>query len=145
MNININITEPIYLTLTTIPERLVSDHFRKVYESLNSLYISYTFIILTCQIDEFQYTIPQYLIDDKKVIIHKTNICGPCTKLIGSLDIIPVGSIVIVLDDDIIMRKILFPHYTIHILKILIAYGVLSLKNIKILLKQQDTVDLYLR
>ena len=50
---NINITEPIYLTLTTIPERLVSDHFRKVYESLNSQYISYTFLILTCQIDEF--------------------------------------------------------------------------------------------
>ena len=102
---NINITEPIYLTLTTIPERFVSEHFRKVYESLNSQYISYTFLIINLSIDEFSYTIPQYLIDDQKVIIHKTNICGPCTKLIGSLDIIPVGSIVIVLDDDIIMRK----------------------------------------
>ena len=35
-----NIIEPIYLTLTTIPERLVSDYFRKVYESLTaSIYL----------------------------------------------------------------------------------------------------------
>ena len=59
---NINITEPIYLTLTTIPERFVSEHFRKVYQSLNSQYISYTFLIINLSIDEFSYTIPQYLI-----------------------------------------------------------------------------------
>jgi len=98
--------QTIYLTLTTRPERLESDHFKKVYHSLNNQEISYTFLIINLSVNDFTYkNIPQYLIDDKKVIINKSNIRGPCTKLIGSLDIIPLHSIVIVLDDDIVMRK----------------------------------------
>ena len=43
-------------------------------------------------------------ISDENVILNETDICGPCTKLIGSIDIIPDNTIVIILDDDIVMR-----------------------------------------
>ena len=47
----------------------------------------------------------RYLQDDKQVIINRTEISGPCTKLIGSIDIIPNDAVVIILDDDMVMRS----------------------------------------
>jgi hypothetical protein len=54
-------------------------------------------------VDEFSYNVPEYL-HTEKILLNKTDICGPCTKLIGSIDIIEPESLVIVLDDDIVMR-----------------------------------------
>ena len=45
----------IYLTLTTRPERLESDHFKKVYHSLNNQEISYTFLIINLSVNDFTY------------------------------------------------------------------------------------------
>jgi hypothetical protein len=95
----------IVLTLTTRPERLISAHFEKVYNSLKNQTISFKKLIINLSIKEFTYTIPDYLVKDNNVILHETDICGPCTKLIGSIDIIPENTIVIVLDDDIVMRN----------------------------------------
>ncbi len=95
----------LYLSLTTRPERLVSDNFRQVYDSLRNQTYAFDLLIINLSINDFVYkTIPTYLQEDKRVIINKTIICGPCTKLIGSLDIIPNDAVVIVLDDDIVMR-----------------------------------------
>ena len=95
----------LYLTLTTRPERLVSEHFRKVYHSLKNSMHNFDFLIINLSINDFVYdSVPKYLYDDKQVIINRTKVSGPCTKLIGSLDIIPNYSVVIVLDDDIVMR-----------------------------------------
>jgi len=96
--------DDIYLTLTTRPERLSSKHFLKLYVSLLKQKLLFKKLIINLSINEFTYDIPNYLYT-ANVILNKTDICGPCTKLIGSIDIIPDNSIVIVLDDDIIMRN----------------------------------------
>ena len=95
----------IYLTLTTLPERLVSDHFKKVYISLKNQKIPFYKLIINLSVKQFTYNIPEYLKKDPNVILNETDICGPCAKLIGSLDIIPENSVVIVMDDDIVMRN----------------------------------------
>jgi hypothetical protein len=95
----------LYLSLTTRPERLTSEHFKKVYYSLKNQTYKFTHLIINLSISDFVYnSIPQYLQDDKQIIINKTKISGPCTKLIGSIDIIPNDAVVIILDDDIVMK-----------------------------------------
>lgn len=107
-----------YLSLTTRPERLSSSHFEKVFNSLKNQTMPFEKLIINLSIKEFTYDIPFYLRDDKTVILHETEICGPCTKLLGSIDIIPMDAIVIVLDDDIVMRpnfiQSLYASYLIH-------------------------------
>jgi len=94
----------IYLSLTTRPERLNSHHFKKVYLSLIEQTLPFYKLIINLSVKEFTYYIPKYLYNDR-VILNETDICGPCTKLIGSIDIIPENSIVIILDDDIVMKN----------------------------------------
>jgi hypothetical protein len=96
----------IYLSLTTRPERLISDHFKKVYTSLKDQTFPYNKMIINLSVNEFEYEIPDYLHSDHNIILNKTSICGPCTKLLGSIDIIPQDTVVIVLDDDIVMKDI---------------------------------------
>ena len=91
--------------MTTLPERVKSDFFMKVYNSLKNQTIPFTKLIINLQIKEYKYDIPEYLINDFVIILNETEICGPCAKLLGSIDIIPNDSIVIVLDDDIIMKN----------------------------------------
>ena len=109
--------DTIYLSLTTRPERLISEHFKKVYNSLLNQTIPFTKLVINLSIKEFTYDIPKYLYNDN-VILNETDVCGPCTKLIGSIDIIPDNSLVIVLDDDIVMRnnfiKSLYDSYLIN-------------------------------
>ena len=109
--------DTIYLSLTTRPERLISEHFKKVYNSLLNQTIPFTKLVINLSIKEFTYDIPKYLYTEN-VILNETDICGPCTKLIGSIDIIPENSLVIVLDDDIVMRnnfiKSLYDSYLIN-------------------------------
>ena len=95
----------IYLTMTTLPERLKSNFFLKVYLSLKRQNIPFYRLIINLSVKQFKYTVPLYLINDPQIIINETDICGPCAKLLGSIDIIPDNSVVIVLDDDIIVRK----------------------------------------
>ena len=109
--------DTIYLSLTTRPERLISEHFKKVYNSLLNQTIPFTKLVINLSIKEFTYDIPKYLYTEN-VILNETDVCGPCTKLIGSIDIIPDNSLVIVLDDDIVMRnnfiKSLYDSYLIN-------------------------------
>jgi hypothetical protein len=94
----------IYLSLTTRPERLDSYHFNKVYTSLINQTLPFHKLIINLSVNQFTYYIPNFLYNDR-VILNETNVCGPCTKLIGSIDIIPDNSIVIILDDDIVMKN----------------------------------------
>lgn len=96
--------EPLFLSLTTRPERLSSDHFKKVYTSLKVQTLPFYKLIINLSVKEFTYTIPDYLVQDESVVLNETASCGPCTKLVGSIDIIPDNAIVIILDDDIVMR-----------------------------------------
>jgi len=123
----------IYLSLTTRPERLISQHFRKVYISLLRQNLPFTKLIINLSIKEFTYTIPNYLQNNPRVILNETNVCGPCAKLFGSLDIIPDNTIVIVLDDDIIMRPnfigSLYTSYFLNPDKVSSHFTSLSLNN----------------
>ena len=93
----------IYLSLTTRPERLASYHFNKVYTSLINQTLPFHKLIINLSVNQFTYYIPNFLYNDR-VILNETNVCGPSAKLIGSIDIIPDNSIVIILDDDIVMK-----------------------------------------
>ena len=109
--------DKIYLSLTTRPERLISHHFNKVYNSLLNQTQPFDKLIINLSIKEFTYEIPDYL-HTENVILNKTDICGPCTKLFGSIDIIPDNTVVIILDDDIVMKdnfiKSLYDSYLIN-------------------------------
>jgi hypothetical protein len=94
----------IYLTMTTLPQRLMSSHFVKVYLSLKKQRVPFHKLIINLSVKQFKYKIPLYLHKDPQVILNPTDINGPCAKLLGAIDIIPDDAIVIVLDDDIIMR-----------------------------------------
>ena len=122
----------IYLSLTTRPERLSSEHFKKVYTSLINQSVSFKKMIINLSVKEFTYEIPSYLYNEK-VILNNTDICGPCTKIIGSIDIIPDNSVVIVLDDDIVMRnnfiKSLYDSYLINNNKVSSHFTSLSLNG----------------
>uniref|UniRef100_A0A6C0BBG5 Glycosyltransferase n=1 Tax=viral metagenome TaxID=1070528 RepID=A0A6C0BBG5_9ZZZZ len=95
----------IYLSITTLPERLISDHFKKVYKSFEKQTIPFTKLVINLSVDEFTYVIPEYLKKNKKVILNETKICGPCAKLLGSIRIIPPEALTIVLDDDNIIKE----------------------------------------
>ena len=86
-------------------------------------------MIINLSINEFTYDVPEYLYNEN-VILNKTDINGPCAKLIGSIDIIPDNSIVIVLDDDIVMNnnfiKSLFTSYMINKNKVSCHFTTLS-------------------
>jgi len=98
------IKDKIYLTMTTLPKRLISRHFVKVYLSLKKQNIHFYRLVINLSVKQFKYKVPLYLSQDPQVIINPTDICGPCAKLLGSVDIIPTDSVVIVLDDDIIVK-----------------------------------------
>jgi hypothetical protein len=93
----------IYLSLTTRPERLESVFFKTVYESLLNQTLPFNKLIINLSIKEFTYYIPYYLRNDK-VILNETDICGPCAKILGGLHLVPDNALIIVLDDDIVMR-----------------------------------------
>ena len=95
----------IYLSMTTLPERLISSHFANVYLSLKSQRVPFYKLIINLSVNQFKYKIPLYLQNDPSVILNPTDINGPCAKLLGSIDIIPNNSVVIVLDDDIIVKS----------------------------------------
>lgn len=99
-------TPEIYLSLTTMPERIKSKHFYRVYQSLLRQNLPFTKLVINLQINVFTYFIPNYLLNNR-VILNPTTIKGSCAKLLGSINIIPKDSLVIVLDDDIIMQ----PHF----------------------------------
>ncbi len=109
--------DKIYLSLTTRPERLISHHFNKVYNSLLNQIQPFDKLIINLSIKEFTYEIPDYLYTEN-VILNETDICGPCAKLFGSIDIIPDNTVVIILDDDIVMKdnfiKSLYNSYLIN-------------------------------
>lgn len=95
----------IYLSMTTRPERLSSNHFKDVLKSLENQSVPFTKLVINLSVDEFTYNIPEYLVKHNKIILNKTNICGPCAKVFGSIEVIPPEALTIVLDDDNIMRK----------------------------------------
>ena len=91
--------------MTTIPDRLISEHFKNVYLSLKNQETKFHKLIINLSVNQFNYNLPSYLKNDPNVILNSTHINGPCAKLVGSIDIIPNNALVIIIDDDIIFKN----------------------------------------
>ena len=95
----------IYLSMTTLPDRIRSEHFKNVYLSLKNQTTKFHKLIINLSVNQFKYIIPKYLKNDPQVILNSTNINGPCAKLVGSINLIPIKSLVIIIDDDIVFKN----------------------------------------
>ena len=93
----------IILSMTTLPERLNSTFFRHVYEALLLQQLPFSKLIINLE-HSFNYQIPSYLKTHENIIWNKVSYCGPCCKLMGSLDIVDNNSKLVILDDDIIFK-----------------------------------------
>ncbi len=97
-----------FVTMTTVPERLKSEYFKKVIETI--LVQNPTRIILNvpyiCNRSQIVYVIPNWIKNHKKIIIHRTHDVGPATKILGCLKMLHGLNIPIIqLDDDIIYQN----------------------------------------
>lgn len=97
---------PIYVTLTTVPQRIISDVFRKnmiaiLDQNITQMVMNIPYVYKRTG---EQYTIPTWITSHHKIHVNRCEDVGPATKLLASIDIIPLNSIVIVLDDDILYQ-----------------------------------------
>jgi len=93
---------PLYVTLTTVPERLRSNHFQLVIQNLLRqapdkivLNVPHTYL----RTGE-KYVIPDWVANTPGITIHRCEDMGPITKLLGGLKTIPDNALVVVVDDD---------------------------------------------
>ena len=105
LEIKYKLEEEIDISMTTLPERLKSIHFKKVYNSLLNQTDKFNRLIINLEINTFLYKIPKYLLINKNVVFNKCDKKGSCLKLLGCLSEIPNERLVIVMDDDIVMRN----------------------------------------
>ena len=57
--------------MTTLPDRLISEHFKNVYLSLKNQNKKFYKLIINLSINQFKYVIPDYLKNDNDVILGK--------------------------------------------------------------------------
>jgi len=100
---------PVYITLTTLPERIISNHFKNVIEYLLNQNVKFEKIILNVphvyKRENKKYVIPEWLSKHPKIQINRCEDIGPITKLYPTIDIIPDKSLILVVDDDIIYKE----------------------------------------
>lgn len=104
--------ENIIIAFSTTPHRInnIQATVKSILEQnikTKNIYLSIPYIFKR---DNLEYIIPNWLQDNAKITILRTNDYGPATKLLGVLEqtSLPENSIIITLDDDII-----YPHNTV--------------------------------
>mgnify|MGYP001448132085 CR=1 FL=1 len=106
---NFNKKKKIYLTMTTLPNRIVSSHFKNVINSLLIQSKYYDKIILNIPYKykrtNEKYIIPKWIKNNKKIKIIRCEDNGPATKILGLINNVEENSILIIVDDDIIYDK----------------------------------------
>ena len=92
------------VTMTTLPERIISHHFKKVVFSLLNQSLKPKCILLNIPYlyKNKKYVIPNWIKKHKKIIINRCEDKGPATKFLGSLNIIPSNYLLFICDDDIV-------------------------------------------
>ena len=94
---------PVYVTLTTLPERITTKQFRDVVNSLQAQTVPAQLQInIPWKVQGKSYEIPDWLSQSAHIV--RCLDVGPATKLLGGLDQLPTNSLVVVVDDDIIYR-----------------------------------------
>ena len=102
--VNINCIYPVYISMTTIPERM-SNTYKIIKSTLNNL-SGFEKLILNVPIKYQSWEMDKLnltkleSINDPRFILNRTNDFGPATKIIPSLSITPNECIIIVCDDD---------------------------------------------
>ena len=97
---------PTYVSMTTLPERLRSDYFRTVVDTIllqpvDKLVLN---IPMVCHRTREEYVVPDWVDAHDKILVNRCEDLGPVTKVLGSAGMIPKGAIVVVVDDDIIYK-----------------------------------------
>ena len=102
----------IYVSMTTLPNRLSSSHFRLVIDCIFRQSMPPTKVVLNIphvykRTGEV-YSIPPWVTKHKRIIVNRCEDLGPATKVLGGLKVIPHDAYMIVVDDDIIYRPHVF-------------------------------------
>ena len=104
INENFNNQNKIVVTLTTLPERIISNHFRKVINSLLNQKYKPEYILLNIpyMYKNKKYIIPIWIKQNKNIRINRCKDYGPATKFLGLLNIVPKNYLLFICDDDIV-------------------------------------------
>lgn len=101
--------EYIVLSLTTTPHRIYKiretvETILKQNASIKNIYLSIPFEFNR---DSISYTIPEWLLNNKRITILRTKDYGPATKLLGLLEQVklPSNAIIVTADDDAFYPK----------------------------------------
>ncbi len=97
-----------YISMTVMPERLLSEFFRSVITHLKNQTAAFDKIVVNIP-DVYRrtntaYQIPQWLERETRVIINRCYDLGPATKLLGVYDKLQDDDTVCIVDDDIIYQ-----------------------------------------
>lgn len=98
----------LYMSMTVMPDRLVSEFFRSVISHLKAQTTRFDKIIINIPFiykrTNTKYVIPQWLQAEPLVLINRCHDLGPATKLLGSYHQFKAQDIVSIVDDDIVYR-----------------------------------------
>lgn len=101
--------QPIVIAFTTTPHRI--DHIQPTIETIlkqnlkiDAIYLSIPYVFKR---DNLEYIIPEWLLNDKRITIVRSEDYGPATKLLGVLANVALDpdTIIITFDDDISYPK----------------------------------------
>ena len=102
----------IYVSMTTLPNRISSSHFRLVIDCILRQSMSPTKIVLNIphvyKRTGETYSIPSWVTKHNRIIVNRCEDVGPATKVLGGLKVVPRDAYMIVVDDDIIYRPHVF-------------------------------------
>ncbi|MGH1370992.1 MAG: hypothetical protein ACRBBW_03080 [Cellvibrionaceae bacterium] len=101
-------TGRIYISMTVMPERLISEFFQSVIAHLKNQTADFDKIVVNIP-DVYRrtntpYQVPRWLEQESKVIINRCYDLGPATKLLGVYDQLRSDDTVCIVDDDIIYQ-----------------------------------------
>ena len=98
----------LYISMTVMPDRLVSEFFRSVISHLKAQTTRFDKIIINIPFiykrTNTKYVIPQWLQAEPLVLINRCHDLGPATKLLGFYHQLKAQDIVCIVDDDIVYR-----------------------------------------
>jgi len=98
----------LYISMTVMPDRLISEFFRSVIKHLKDQTANFDKIIINVPFvykrTNTSYVIPEWLQEEPLVVINRCHDLGPATKLLGFYDQLKNQDIVCIVDDDIIYR-----------------------------------------
>jgi hypothetical protein len=97
----------IYISMTTIPERLKTSYFKKVVENLLGQHTSLNILLNiphTYKRTGEVYVVPEWITNHSRIVVNRCEDYGPATKILGGLDILKNFDTVIIVDDDLMYR-----------------------------------------